>query len=325
MTVRMYSSLDTGAPVLPNVSGQRLLDNLRLILKACLVDGYGVKPAAGWVVGHEHADGFSFGNGGGYINFVHQAADACALYLMEAITDSTTALAGGVNRRSGPWYDGSSATERQYFRSTVMGTAANKRWSVIADDKTCILYMDADSSAGIFDYLGGVYFGSAYNALGAEVFVSLGGGLSSGSWASFVGEFGASLRNPFSGLVGQGTYPLYAPYIASGYLLGRGLAPTAVAPGGFHKVRVGFSVRGPDLTGSARTRAGMLRGMVSEPFVSLLAPSVAMSAVGFSPFTLNDRVRPLTIGGQQFAFFLGGYTDPLLFVSLDSTDWEPPW
>ncbi len=68
MTVRMYSSLDAGAPTLPNLSSQRLIDNLKIVLKACLVDGYGSQAAAGWTVGHEHADGFSLGNGDGFIN-----------------------------------------------------------------------------------------------------------------------------------------------------------------------------------------------------------------------------------------------------------------
>lgn len=68
MAITHYSSLDAGAPVL---SGS-VYNRVKQILLACLVNGYGSKPAAGWTIGHQSADGngFSLGNGDGFINLV---------------------------------------------------------------------------------------------------------------------------------------------------------------------------------------------------------------------------------------------------------------
>lgn len=49
MTTRLYRSTDVGAPVMEYAVGA-----LNAVLKACLVDGYGALPAAGW--SHEVAD-----------------------------------------------------------------------------------------------------------------------------------------------------------------------------------------------------------------------------------------------------------------------------
>jgi hypothetical protein len=43
MTVRLYSSLDVGAPVLNEAS-----NTLVAVLDACLVNGYGAKASSGW-------------------------------------------------------------------------------------------------------------------------------------------------------------------------------------------------------------------------------------------------------------------------------------
>ena len=83
MTIRYYSSLDDGAPLLPAVSSQRFIDNLRIVLINCLVTGYASKPGAGWTLAHDHPDGFTLSNGEGYINFVSVNSSNVAIYLLE--------------------------------------------------------------------------------------------------------------------------------------------------------------------------------------------------------------------------------------------------
>src|SRR5690554_905497 len=104
MTVRFYSSYDTGAPA-PSGSSATALEGLRTILMACLVDGYNEKPRAGWTVGHSVDTGFSLGNGDGFINVVADDSRNCAIYIMEQITSGLTGLAEGINRRSSDWSD----------------------------------------------------------------------------------------------------------------------------------------------------------------------------------------------------------------------------
>ncbi|BBP81173.1 hypothetical protein PHLH8_08150 [Pseudomonas sp. Pc102] len=47
MTLRIYRSTDTGAPTRGALTGLPV-NMLRQILRACLVDGYGTQPSAGW-------------------------------------------------------------------------------------------------------------------------------------------------------------------------------------------------------------------------------------------------------------------------------------
>jgi len=332
MAIIHYSSLDTGAPVLPSVSGQRWIDNLRLILKACLVDGYGSKPAAGWTVGHEHADGFSLSNGEGFINFVSWSASVVSVYLMETISDGSAALAQGYNRRSGPWFDGQSDTGRQYlYASNFYSTFGNKQWMVVADERTAILLwsgydavVDSPKQSG-----GALYFGAYKPVLGGSGFCSLGGNVSngtpylaSGAWAA-----GASLRNPVDGTVVQGSSPLYRvgavnegyAYIANN--------KTKLAPALLRPVRASIMGRGLGISGSTSapydTHCGLLRGLIAEPGLSDAYLSKVLPVLGVASPTYQDKLRPITLpNGVQWVPLYPHVEDLGVFVSLAAADWE---
>ncbi|WP_325437562.1 hypothetical protein [Pseudomonas nitroreducens] len=336
MTVRLYTSLDTGAPVL---SGNQFA-RVRQILLACLVTGYGSKPAAGWTVGHDVAGGFSLFNGFGYINFVENSATyAHTVYIMEAITNGSTALAAGVNRRSCGWYDGSSSTERQgfYTGSTGLNAAAaqNPYWSVVADDKTCIFLFgggatSADSAGGSSIH----YFGQTINAAelpGVSAFVSLGGYLNDGNTSSgffaVAGRYGMSLRNPFTGLVAQGDGARYGAGIAVHW---RGVQSSSLANktqiSRLQPVRAILSCYGTVLNGSTVSStaccAGYLRGLICEPTLCNVPLSQTMTLLGLAN-TWQARVTPITLpNGKQWLPLFASSGDWGGFVSLDPADWE---
>lgn len=334
MTVRLYTSLDTGAPVLSGTQFARV----RQILLACLVNGYGSKPAAGWTVGHDVTGGFSLFNGFGYVNFVEgSTAYVHSAYIMEAITDGTTALAGGVNRRSAGWYDGASASEKQSFftGSTGLNSTSNPYWSVIADDKTCILFFGGGT--GTANSSGGAqavhYFGQYINAsglTGAAAFCSLGGFYNDGNNAplffSYSSRYGCCLRNPFTGLVAQGDG---ARYGASGAIHVRGtagLVATKTQLSRLQSVRAVLAAYGGNLgIGTAATSSaviGYLRGVVSEPTLCVVPLSQTMTLMGLSNIWQN-RVTALNLpNGQKWLPLFGTPADLAGFASLDPADWE---
>lgn len=334
MTVRLYTSLDTGAPVLSGTQFARV----RQILLACLVNGYGSKPAAGWSVGHDVAGGFSLFNGSGYINFVAGTGGNFShlTYIMEAITDGTTALAGGVNRRSAGWYDGSSSTERQGFNtgSTGLNSSNNPYWYVVADEQTCIFLFgggatSADSTGGSAIH----YFGQYINAAGLTgvgAFCSLGGYFNDTNQIPYFfylsSRYSMSLRNPFTGLVAQGDSARYGAGIAvhwRGYQYSQNANPTQISR--LQSVRGVVACYGQGLNGQTTSTgssvAGYLRGVVSEPTLCCVPLSTTMSLLGL-PNTWQSRITPITLpNGKQWLPLFATSNDLGGFTSLDPADW----
>lgn len=334
MTIRHYSSLDTGAPVLLSSSGRRLIDNLREVLTACLVTGYNDKPAAGWTLEHEHADGFTLSNGAGFINFVSLNTTTVEVYLLEALTDTSAAKVEGYNRRSGPWYEGQAEPARQYFRINYFtSTYANKLWSVVADEKTVTFLghaygsnLDANTNES-----GALHFGEYLSAIGSPGFCAIGGSISSGgvpymTSSSSSGHCGTVLRNPFTGLAEQGAAPGYR---ASG---GRETAPSLESRPRFvvnrlRPYRVALIGTGVGVSLSTSTTkaayCGTLRGLLVEPALGETYLSQVLPALGVSAPTLSDKVRVLNLpGGRQWVPLFTHTSDSGLFVSLDPADWE---
>lgn len=334
MTVRVYTSLDTGAPVLSGTQFARV----RQILLACLVNGYGSKPAAGWTIGHDVANGFSLFNGFGYINFVSGTSNWSHLaYIMEAITDASTALAGGVNRRSAGWYDGSASTERQGFftGSTGLNSTQNPYWSVVADDKTCIFFFgggatSADSVGGSCIHYFGQYINSA-GLTGVAAFCSLWGSTSDTNSTAYFYYYGnrasMALRNPYTGLVAQGDSARYGASIAVHWRGVQGSnATNPVQIARLQPVRAALICFGQGLNGLTNSQysstVGYLRGLVSEPTLCCLPLSQCMTLFGL-PNTWQGRITPITLpNGKQWLPLYATSNDIGGFVSLDPADWE---
>lgn len=338
MTVRIYSSLDAGAPALPNVSGQRFLDNVKLILKACLVDGYTGKPAAGWTIAHEHADGISFSNGEGVITFIYGAtAQATQVYIMETVTDGSTALPAGVNRRSGPWYEGSSDTARAWFTNYMHGTAANKAWVLVADEAS-VYFMAQTGTITTADtpshQASSIYFGRFYPVGGGVGFCALGGSSSSGVGSYLLGnlnsQVGTVLRHPITNLSDQGVSPKYG---SLGLTLGPGalqnLALDKVSPGAVQFSRALMLGWGAGVSGSTSANlafvCGQLRGLMVDQAIGATYLTPILQRLGVTTPVSTDRLKAVTIGSKSFLPAYQHTNDLGGFLSLDEADWTPLW
>lgn len=326
MTIRVYSSLDTGAPALSGSPYNRI----KQILMAALVNGYGSKPAAGWTVAHETEHGFSLGNGDGFISFANQIGydNAYSVKIMETVTGHLNGHATGLNERA----------EALHYNLGYTGSYAH--WYVVADEKTVIYCIGGGSTtADLTDTFEGAlgsahYFGSYLNGSGlGPTFCSLGGSLGASPWIPLLRATsntarGSVLRNPFTNLVEQGASPRYAVAF-NGY---RGPAPGAAEVASVIKlqhltpVRAAIMCYGAGLSGSesesSMVFAGRLRGVIGEPVLAGARLSNVLALFDL-PNTWERRVQPITLpNGKQWMPLYPCLRDGGYFVSLDPADWE---
>lgn len=338
MTIRVYTSEDPEAPQIPSAVGNRTLDTLRLILKACLVDGYGDKEPAGWVLGHDVPDGFSLGNGTGFVNWVAGIYDyVVSVYIMEQLTDPSTPLAGGINVRSGYLSDSFTTNAiLTHSASMLSGTwTFGSAWSVVADEKTCTFTFRSGNRASQYNIDSSITYGGAYHFgefhapagflgwvfLGVSRTTSLGGTTSSGLY----GNGGTCLRNPFTGAVDQGNQPQYEMAVArtrSALTLTSNYEISSLEH--ISLVRVGLSATGSVGDGTAPP-CGRLRGLVCSPEISSVYPSKLLTPVfGIENPTPEDMHRelPSPFGPHSIVMGYPTTSDTGWMISTDPEDWE---
>ena len=152
MSWNYYRSTDASAPTLTGTTG-----SLISLLDACLVTGYGAKPAAGWTKAYTGTNLAAYRMGSGLTQY----------YLR---VDDNAPGAGGAREARLIGYETMSdvntgtlpfpSTGQQYFRksATLDGTA--RPWFLVADDRTFIMTQSFDSSASSYS---GTYFGQIYS------------------------------------------------------------------------------------------------------------------------------------------------------------------
>ncbi len=155
MTVTVYRSTDTGAPALYTDSAGSLIS----ILDACLVDGYGSQPAAGWT------KAFSGTNKAAYR--MSTTAPASGFYLR--VDDTSTTESRWVGYES--MTDIDTGTDSFPLESQVSGglyslkVSTNSEWILIADERAFYFFHDNPllslSAAGTF-------FGDIVSATAAD-------------------------------------------------------------------------------------------------------------------------------------------------------------
>lgn len=308
-TPRFYSWDDDGSP------GRALTGNLqnrlKQILVACLVNGYGSKPGAGWTLEHEHENGFTLSNGDAYVNFVSNLAaqspkpamheNAIHMYVAESLTDTSKAIIDGVNLCSGSYRRENSLNNRH-----ALGRAGNllvahldyMQWTLVADDKTFTINFSAGWSArnaDTKDYSFTLYVGRV--GLSNEVsgnFVVAGGATAAYDATPFMyGFLGfTATRDLYTGLPQSALHSI-EPYGAT-YDLNPDL--DIDTPPQF------LNFQQPRLTSGQRF-VGRLRGVVYDDIIrSLYGWKTALRSLGFTGTDFADRGKPVKIGDYQYAY-----------------------
>lgn len=356
MPLTVYTHFDAGAPAL---SGSTAFSKVRAVLRACLVDGYGDKPAAGWTMPHNVTDGFSLSNGDGVVSFTVRATDQNQLdiYVMESITGVSTKIPSGVNRRSGVWSDlenaGTSVRHYLNLANHVSQGSFNynlhgHKWTVVADEKTCIAYLyglnssgqvsefvnSSSSSASIYI---GKYWPYSGAVVGPETFIVVGGSRhtsTSGCYFDYpmihpsnTAQLNVSLlRNPLTGTQTLGSAVSFG-VTAIKSEPSAGQEPTTPIPNRlcFSRLRlrgVGSNLNGAT-NGNLSSGLGTLRGVVVENDLSYATPATWLSSLSGKPAAAIPEVFAgidLPGGVKAVPLFCGAY-NPSRFVLADPAFW----
>ena len=165
MTVRVYYSTDSGAPVYSGSAGA-----LFALLKACLVDGYGAKAAAGWTQPFTGTNLAAFRPAAGnrhYLWVDDTNAPAARVRGFEAMTDISTG--------TGPFPQDAQLSGGGYILKSNAASAAARGWVLAADEKRfwLISAQAADSIAGSAAAGLGMFFGDIISAKTGDAYGTL--------------------------------------------------------------------------------------------------------------------------------------------------------
>lgn len=140
----VYRWDDDGAPIMTGEAGSFVN-----VLKACLVNGYGTKPAAGWTLEYDNVDNTSaaFRNnpitGTGFFFSVEGQYSNSNVHIVQGY-ETMSALATGI----GPFRD---PTVNQYFITATTSNSVPRIWILVADDRAfyfmSYVYTDATNGA----------------------------------------------------------------------------------------------------------------------------------------------------------------------------------
>lgn len=164
MTVTVYKSSDTSAPVLTGQVG-----TLITVLDACLVNGYGSKSAAGWTKPFSGTNTAVYlGSAGHYLDLDDSGAGAGGA--QEATVrgyESMTAVATGTN----PFPTvAQKASPGLFIRKSVAASATARAWIVIADGTTFYLFILSGDTANVYQSFG---FGRFYSMTSSDTYRSI--------------------------------------------------------------------------------------------------------------------------------------------------------
>ncbi|WP_276681177.1 hypothetical protein [Thalassolituus oleivorans] len=330
----IYYSDDAGAPVVSQGA-----DSLYQILRACLIDGYGSKTAAGWSVVYDDwatngvltiTNALATGILG--LKRFNETTYGPGLFVCEAMIDSVTP----VNARSGKYGINNldSLTDSAGYQRAQFSPDTHTNWVVVANDNTVLFF--SGPSSGLYSAQNQSNGGVAFMAFGALVsgvgvdndtlgnFAVVGGNhrlsLSSSYSYGLVGNVGSTSASIGGGTVfykdgaiGVGTLPqLLFPISDQGDQLKFTTRYLPLAPVSVVQKRQNVS-GGSDI--------GLLPMLFSCREMSSYNTTVSILTVqqyfDTSLMSLRDSI---TVGGKSLTLCsLGWYS--YAFISLDVGDW----
>lgn len=143
----LYLSTDASAPVLSGTA-----DALRLLLKACLVDGYGAKANAGWAEVYNAANISCFQQGAGLGHFLRVEDSNTQLSRLRGYAAMTAHSTG-----TDPFPTvGQAAGEGLYMRKSTTADSTARAWMVLATNKHVYMLIQGSSTGADFASNGGM-------------------------------------------------------------------------------------------------------------------------------------------------------------------------
>lgn len=340
----VYYSTDAGVPVLSDKQ-----DQFYQIFRACLVDGYGTKAAAGWSVVYD-----DWANSG-YATFTNAASSAVLgivraagayqpfLFVAEAMIDESTP----VNARSGyldvttPWSP--SDTTNGWQRPAYISLSITS-WCVVANDNTAV-FMMAASDAYMYSFpssaisssqvsLMGVGAANDYRGLGSVSapnfgnFLIWGGSLGGYGYGDFnstssvptVASSVTCLRAMDGSLLTGSNFGAVYPFFTNAP---SGNVPRYIADG-YAKLRMVSA----DVMISANSSSSWRNYLWQRAELVMIKTAVFISGYSAAAATIDILstldIDPVTdviqIDSKDHILAFGSYT-AAMFISIDAEDW----
>lgn len=298
---RVYCRDDPGSPVYGfGESGSIGWHAFKEILKACLINGYGSRVAAGWSLINE-GDRFIVlrnGSGSGYVGFTHnQISDQfCTVWLAQTYIGMSGNFMNGDGLRSG--LAAGNLVPHKFHMFFLAQHTDRSSWYVVADERTFVMaaggFFDSSQIANADYDFRSFYVGETSDGY----FVAVGGENVAGtsSARAHFNQLGATLLiNPVTGLlVGSGAITVSIPslYTTSPSSRSESLALGDIDVGRARIYGAGVS-------------AGKMRGVVIVPDVALDHTYQAGLNLGL-PIAVNARTFATALPmGDASTWFLG--------------------
>lgn len=319
----VYHRNQAGAPILQYSTNGSLVAHftaLKDILKACLVYGYGDRPAAGWSLINEGSDFIVLRNGSqsGYLCLSWSGA-IVTVWLSETYTGMNGNVMTGDGLKTG--VASGNGVPQRFSISRLAYSYNTVSWVVIADQATFVIcsaftsstYAMEFSNAGNFTLYAGEDDGGRFLSIGG-INTTTASTTSSYSPEAHFGSTGMTvLRNPADGLiVGGGSISVATPGSmrqpnGGGQTEGTPLGEVSLCP--MHWCGGGVF-------------AGRLKGIVMVPSLSYTGNATrAADALG-CPVTINtgNADTPIDLGDSNNYFVRMGYQLTTFFLVTDNPE-----
>lgn len=161
MAVTLYKSTDASAPSLNGNAG-----SLISVLDACLVNGYGSQPAAGWTKAFSGTNKASYRQGSGPMHYldVDDSGPGAATTQEARIRGYETMTAVGTG--TGPFPTVAQVAGPNCRKSVATGTTA-RAWFLVADARTFYFWAATEVAIGSSGAYWGFAFGDIYSLAGS--------------------------------------------------------------------------------------------------------------------------------------------------------------
>ncbi|MFD1699871.1 hypothetical protein ACFSB1_11085 [Halopseudomonas phragmitis] len=328
-TPRLYHRDQAGAPSI-SYANNRVADwaALTLILKACLIDGYSGRPAAGWTLEDEGSDFVVFRNGSqsGYFALVQEATQAslATVYLLY----SYSGMSGGVPQGSGVKSGTAAGNSPPHkFNFAYFARAAEAcSWALVADSRTFIISIASISitSPAELGLATGGYSASCSTLYVGEdslgQFIACGHDMTTGT-----GTSAGAAKFDFSGFTAL-RYPDTGLLVDSASISVRtpGLAVVSVT----NPVEGFFVLENchlQPLSWGCNGVYGDFRGVCTDFRIALMSKSVAAQMLGFGePLTTRNFNTPISLGDEyEYVVASGsGNNSRAMLLTTNPAFWE---
>lgn len=151
MAVTVYKSTDNLAPILTGLAGT-LID----VLDACLVNGYGTQPAAGWTKPFSDTNKAVFRQGTGSSQLYLRLDDTNPIFTMSIGYETMSSVDVGTG--TFPSIRSTLPTGVFWNKSNV-GTSASRTWIVVANERAFYLWINTSNQTTPFGLTNLYFFG----------------------------------------------------------------------------------------------------------------------------------------------------------------------